>query len=56
MGAVEAIPTLLGIAVLLPLVSFGLIVLFGPKMGPHGKFAAYVACSAIIAGFVLSAI
>src|SRR5688572_21825816 len=54
MGYVEYIPTLLGIAVLLPLISFGVIVLFGPKMGPHGKFAAYLACAAIGAGFVLS--
>jgi NADH-quinone oxidoreductase subunit L len=54
MGSVEYIPTLLGIAVLLPLFSFGIIVLFGPKMGPHGKFAAYVASAAIGSGFVLS--
>jgi hypothetical protein len=54
MGAVDAIPTLLGIAVLLPLISFGIIVFFGPKLGPHGKYAGYVACAAIGSGFVLS--
>ena len=54
MGAAQAIPTLLGIAVLLPLASFGLLVFFGPRLGPNGKFAGYVACAAIGSGFVLS--
>lgn len=50
----DSIPTLLGIAWLLPLLSFTIIVLFGPKLGPHGKYASYVAAGAIVAGFVLS--
>jgi NADH-quinone oxidoreductase subunit L len=49
------LPVLLGLAWLLPLASFMLIVLFGPRMGPHGKYAAYVATGAIVSGFVLSA-
>ncbi|HTQ38057.1 MAG TPA: proton-conducting transporter membrane subunit, partial [Pirellulales bacterium] len=47
---------LLGIAWLLPLASFVLIVFFGRHMGSHGKGAAYVACGAIIGAFILSAI
>ncbi len=48
------LPTLLGIAWLLPLASFALIVLFGPRMGKHGSGAAYVATSAIVIGAVCS--
>ena len=50
------IPTLLAAAWLLPLVSFTLIVLFGPRMGKAGKGASYVAIAAIGTGFVLSLI
>ena len=48
------IPTLLGVAVLLPLLSFSLICLLGPRMGRHGEGAGYVALAAIMASFVLS--
>src|SRR5215471_17903075 len=50
------LPTLLGLAWLLPLASFAAIVFFGRYMGRHGSGAAYVACGAIITAFVLSAI
>ena len=49
-----ALPTLLGIAWLLPLASFTLIVLFGPRMGKHGLGAGYLATSAILFGAVCS--
>ena len=39
---------LLGIAWLLPLASFVLIVFFGPRMGPHGRLAGHVATGAIL--------
>ncbi len=52
----STLPVLLGLAWLLPLVSFTLIVLFGHRMGPHGKYAAHLATGAILAGFLLSAI
>jgi NADH-quinone oxidoreductase subunit L len=48
------LPTLLGIAWLLPLASFTLIVLFGPRMGKHGSGAAYLATTAIVTGAVCS--
>ena len=48
------LPLLLALAWLLPLASFVLIVLFGPRMGKGGYYAAYVATGAIVAGFVLS--
>jgi hypothetical protein len=50
------LPLLLGLAWLLPLASFALIVLFGPRMGKSGHYAAYVATAAILTGFVLSVI
>ncbi len=56
MDLAQSLPTLLGIAWLLPLASFVVIVFLGPRLGKHGKGAAYVACGAIIAAFVLSAI
>ncbi len=56
MDLATSLPTLLGIAWLLPLASFVVIVFLGPRLGKHGKGAAYVACGAIIAAFVLSAI
>jgi NADH-quinone oxidoreductase subunit L len=48
------LPTLLGIAWLLPLASFTLIVLFGPRMGKHGVGASYLATSAIAIGALCS--
>jgi len=48
------LPFLLGLAWLLPLASFTLIVLFGPRMGKHGIAASYLATGAIGFGFVLS--
>ena len=48
------LPLLLGIAWLLPLASFTLIVLFGPRMGKHGLGAGYLATSAIFFGAVCS--
>ncbi|HET6881762.1 MAG TPA: proton-conducting transporter membrane subunit, partial [Pirellulales bacterium] len=50
-----SLPIWLGIAWLLPLVSFTLIVLFGPRMGKHGIGAAYLATFAIAVGFLCSA-
>jgi NADH-quinone oxidoreductase subunit L len=51
------IPTLLGLAWLAPLASFVAILFFGPRMGHHGKHAAWVATAAIVAslGFSLVA-
>ena len=43
MNLATSLPTLLGLAWLLPLASFVLIVFFGPRMGKHGKGAAYLA-------------
>ncbi len=54
MNPATTLPVLLGLAWLLPLASFALIVFFGKHMGHHGKAASYVACSAIIGGCVLS--
>ncbi len=48
------LPFLLGLAWLLPLASFTLIVLFGPRMGKHGVAAGYLATGAIGFGLVLS--
>lgn len=48
------LPLLLAAAWLLPLASFILIVLAGPKMGRHGYLAAYVATGAILTSFLLS--
>lgn len=49
-----ALPLLLALAWLLPLGSFALILLFGPRMGRAGNKAAYVATAAILGAFVLS--
>ncbi|MEX2317444.1 MAG: NADH-quinone oxidoreductase subunit L [Pirellulales bacterium] len=54
MDPVSTLPVLFGLAWLLPLASFALIVLFGPRMGKAGIKAAYVATGAILASFVLS--
>ncbi len=56
MDLASTLPTLLGLAWLLPLVSFALILFFGPRMGKHGRLAAHVAIGAILTGFVLSLI
>jgi NADH-quinone oxidoreductase subunit L len=48
------LPILLGTATLLPLASFALIVLFGPRMGKHGEMAGWVAVGAIGGACVLS--
>ncbi len=54
MDLASQLPQLLGLAWLLPLVSFVLILFFGPRMGPHGRNAAWVATAAIVASLVLS--
>ncbi len=46
--AAETLSMLLGAAWLLPLASFAVIVLFGPRMGKHGVLAGYVATGAIL--------
>ncbi len=48
------IPTLLALAWLLPLASFALILLFGPRMGRGGRYAALLATGAIAAACLLS--
>ena len=50
------LPTLLGLAWLLPLASFALILFFGPRMGRGGKCAGYLATTAILSSFALSAV
>ncbi len=48
------LPTLLGLAWLLPLASFIVILFAGPRLGHHGKGAAGMATAAIVGSFVLS--
>jgi len=49
----STLSTLLGVALVLPLVSFVIILLLGPRMGKGGVMAAYVATGAIMsAGFL----
>ena len=48
------LPTLLGLAWLLPLASFVVILFAGPRLGHHGKGAAGVATAAIVGSFLLS--
>ncbi len=48
------LPTLLGLAWLLPLASFVIILFTGPRLGDHGKGAAGVATAAIVGSFLLS--
>ena len=50
----SALPLLLALAWLLPLASFVLILLFGPRMGRAGNKAAHVATAAIVTSCVLS--
>ena len=54
MDPASQLPTLLGLAWLTPLVSFVAILFFGPRMGHHGKNAAWVATAAIATSMVLS--
>jgi len=50
----ELLPPVLGLAWLLPLASFAVIVFLGPRMGKAGRGAGYVATGAILTSFVLS--
>src|SRR5262245_21738785 len=54
MDLAHTLRTLLGLAWLLPLASFVIIVFFGKHMGHHGKGASYLAAGAIMTSFVLS--
>ena len=54
MDLASQLPLLLGLAWLSPLASFVAILFFGPRMGHHGKNAAWVATTAIVASFGLS--
>ena len=54
MDAASTLPKLLGLAWLLPLASFTLIVFFGPRMGKAGSRAGYLATGAILASCLLS--
>ncbi len=51
---VSLLPTLLGAAWLTPLAAFTLIVLFGKRMGHHGKGGGYLSVAAIVTSCVLS--
>lgn len=54
MDPASQLPVLLGLAWLAPLFSFVAILFFGPRMGHHGKNAAWVATAAIVTSLVLS--
>ncbi len=54
MDPVSTLPVLLGLAWLVPLASFTLIVLFGPRMGKAGIGAGYLATGAILTSAILS--
>jgi NADH-quinone oxidoreductase subunit L len=54
MDPVSTLPILLGLAWLVPLASFTLIVFFGPRMGKHGQGAGMVATAAIGTSCALS--
>ncbi len=54
LAAHAQLPLLLGLAWLTPLVSFVAILFFGPRMGSHGRNAAWVATAAIVTSLVLS--
>ncbi|MFM8292417.1 MAG: NADH-quinone oxidoreductase subunit L, partial [Planctomycetia bacterium] len=54
MDIAAQLPLLLGLAWLAPLVSFVAILFFGPRMGSHGRNAAWVATAAIVTSLVLS--
>lgn len=50
----EYLPIFLGWAVLLPLISFAVILVVGPRLGKAGSLTAYIATGAIGGGFLLS--
>ncbi len=50
----EMIPSLLAAAVLLPLCSFALILVLGPRLGKHGSLAGPIATMAILSAAALS--
>ncbi len=54
MDPAPSLPTLLGLAWLLPLVSFALILFGGTRMGRGGRWSAYLATAAIVASLLLS--
>jgi NADH:ubiquinone oxidoreductase subunit 5 (subunit L)/multisubunit Na+/H+ antiporter MnhA subunit len=54
MDPVSTLPVLLGLAWLVPLASFTLIVFFGPRMGKHGSGAGKLATAAIATSCALS--
>jgi NADH:ubiquinone oxidoreductase subunit 5 (subunit L)/multisubunit Na+/H+ antiporter MnhA subunit len=54
MDPAAQLPMLLGLAWLAPLASFVAILFFGPRMGHHGRNAAWVATAAIVTSLVLS--
>jgi NADH-quinone oxidoreductase subunit L len=54
MDPITTLPTLFAIAWLLPLASFALIVLFGPRMGKAGSKAGWLATAAILTSCALS--
>ena len=54
MEAAQLLPLLLGTAVLLPLISFFIIVLGGPRLGKNGAAASMIATFMIGSAFVLS--
>ena len=54
MDTASQLPMLLGLAWLTPLVAFVAILFVGPRMGHHGKNAAWVSTAAIVASLVLS--
>ncbi len=56
MDPVSTLPVLLGLAWLVPLASFTLILFFGPRMGKHGQGAGYLATAAIGTSCLLSLI
>lgn len=56
MDPASTLPVLLGLAWLVPLASFTLIVFFGPRMGKHGHGAGYLATGAILTSCLLSLI
>jgi NADH:ubiquinone oxidoreductase subunit 5 (subunit L)/multisubunit Na+/H+ antiporter MnhA subunit len=54
MDLAKMLPMLLALAWLLPLASFVLIVLVGPRLGRAGRGAGFVATGAIVAAFLIS--
>lgn len=54
MDAADWLPALLGTATVLPLVSFFLILALGPRMGPGGRCAGYLATAAAGLAMLLS--